>query len=86
MTFGASRAGRGDFGSPLKNREVHVHSIKAADGLLVAGSSVGDSVGRSETASIETTQPLVTTWLERLGLCLLALLLCAAAGSYGLKS
>ena len=32
---------------------------------LVARGSVGDLVERPETASIETTQPLVLTWLER---------------------
>ena len=60
VTFVASRARRGYFGSPLKTGgEVHVHSTKAADGLLVARSSVGNSEGRPETASIESFQSVM---------------------------
>ena len=68
VTSGASRARRGYFGSPLKTGgEVHVHSTKAADGLLVARSSVGNSEGRPETASIESFQSVMLAVLERLG-------------------
>ena len=42
-------------------------AVKAADGLLVARGSVGNSEGRPETASIESAQSVMLAVLERHG-------------------
>ena len=67
MTFGATGAGASsaDFGSQVCRRHA-AYRGEAADGLLVAGSSVGNSEGRPETASIKSVQSVMLAVLERL--------------------
>ena len=64
-TFGSPRAAGIDFQKAAFCRSA-THIAVGRGCSLVARGSVGDSVERPETASIEATQPLVLTWLGRL--------------------
>ena len=63
-TFGSPRGAGIDFQKAAFCRSA-THIAVGRGCSLVARGSVGDLVERPETASIETTQPLVLTWLER---------------------